>query len=257
MATQSKQCLSKIILKPGDPGELPWSLEGFKGLEELELPSPVTFFVGENGTGKSMLLEGIASACGYDLTSGSRSTLVGRARPRSPLAEALRLVWHHKLTRGFFFRAESFFNFASYLDTLKADLEAIEEELGRPIGAGEVHRAYGGRSLHTRSHGEAFWELFSSRFRARGLYLMDEPEAALSPLRQLAFLALLKEMVEEAGSQFLIASHSPILLAYPEAQIYSLDLSPVQRIDYEETEAFTIVRNFLSDREAYLKRILG
>ena len=248
--------LCRIIVGQGDPDALPWCLPTFQGLSELEFRQPVVFFVGENGTGKSMLLEAIAEGCGYDLTSGSRNTVVGQAKPRSPLAGALRLVWHKTSHRGFFFRAESFFNFASYLDTLKSDLEEIEKEVGRPLGSHQVHAPYGGRSLHTRSHGEAFWELFSNRFRSQGLYLMDEPEAALSPLRQLAFLALLKQMVEEQGSQFLIASHSPILLAYPEAQIFSLDLSPMQTIEYEETEAFTIVSNFLKDREAYLRRIL-
>jgi len=253
---RSTICLSKIIFKQGDADDLPWCLPGFTGLGELEFRAPVAFLVGENGSGKSMFLEGIAQECGYDLASGSRNNVVSPDEPRSPFAGALRLVWHKKLTRGFFFRAESFFNFASYLDRLKQDLKEIEEELGRPIGAGQVHAPYGGRSLHTRSHGEAFWELFSNRFRTQGLYLMDEPEAALSPLRQLAFLALLGQMVKEDGSQFLIATHSPILLAFPEAQIYSMDLSPMQEIDYEQTEAFTIVKNFLNDREGYLRRIL-
>jgi predicted ATPase len=252
---RSTTCLSKIIFRPGDPKELPWCLPAFQGLGEVSLQRPVAFFVGENGTGKSMLLEGIATACGYDLTSGSRNNVVSQARPRSLLGEALRLVWHQKLTRGFFFRAESFFNFASYLDRLKADLQEIEEEVGRPLGSAQVHAAYGGRSLHTRSHGEAFWELFSQRFRTQGLYLMDEPEAALSPLRQLAFLALLRQMVEDDGSQFLIATHSPIILAYPEAQIYSLDRSPMAEVGYEETESLRIVQGFLSDREGYLRRL--
>ncbi len=248
--------LSKVVFRVGEPDTLPWCLPSFQGLHELEFRRPVVFFVGENGTGKSMLLEGIAEARGYDLTSGSRNTVVGQAKPRSPLADALRLVWHGTSHRGFFFRAESFFNFASYLDTLKSDLEQIEEEVGRPLGSHQVHAPYGGRSLHTRSHGEAFWELFTNRFRSQGLYLMDEPEAALSPLRQLAFLALLKQMVEDSGSQFLITTHSPILLAYPDAQIFSMDLSPMQEVDYEDTECFKIVRGFLHDREGYLKRLL-
>ena len=255
-AVKRTPLLSKALVRGGDAEALPWRLPSFRGLSELEFHAPVVFFVGENGTGKSMLLEGIAQACGYDLTSGSRDTVVGEAKPRSPLAGALRLVWHRTTHRGFFFRAESFFHFASYLDTLKTDLERIEEETGRPLGSHQVHEAYGGRSLHTRSHGEAFWELFTNRFRTQGLYLMDEPEAALSPLRQLAFLALLRKMVEEDGSQFLISTHSPILLACPEAQIFSLDLSPMQEIDYEETECFTIVRGFLHDRQGYLKRLL-
>lgn len=248
-------CLSRVIFRRGDAKELPWCLPAFHGLREVNLQRPVAFFVGENGTGKSVLLEGIAKACGYDLTSGSRNHLVGQAQAKSPLDGALRLVWHRKLTRGFFFRAESFFHFASYLDRLKADLEEIEEEVGRPLGSAQVHDAYGGRSLHTRSHGEAFWELFSRRFRTQGLYLMDEPEAALSPLRQLAFLVLLKQMVEEDGSQFLIATHSPIILAYPDAQICSLDRSPLTEVGYEETQSLRIVQGFLSDREGYLRRL--
>lgn len=204
---------------------------------EIEFAAPVTFIVGENGSGKSTLLEAIASQCGFNLQGGSRNNVYGDEQA-PVLARHLRLSWLPKVTRGFFMRAESFFNFASHVDQ---------------VGASE---AYGGGSLHARSHGEAFLALFENRFGADSFYILDEPEAALSPSRQLVFLSVLKEL-EAKNCQLLIATHSPILMAYPGADLLMIDeVGAVERTTFRRTSHYLLYREFIKDPDGFVQGIL-
>lgn len=217
--------------------QYPFSIPSIKNLDQLDLHNKVTFFVGENGSGKSTLLEAIADKCEFNTAGGGRNNFYEVDASESSLGDYIRLSWLPKVTNGFFLRAESFYNFATHIDTL---------------GTGP----YGGKSLHHQSHGEAFFSLFSNRFRGRGIYLLDEPEAALSPARQLAFLRILHDLVQEDDSQIIIATHSPILLGYPEAVILSFDNGEITEIEYEETDHFQLTKYFLQNREKFLKDIL-
>lgn len=210
----------------------PFTLPSLRQLEEIELTTSVTFFVGENGSGKSTLLEAVAYQCGFHTAGGSRNNHYEVERSEAALGDYIQLSWLPKVTRGFFLRAESFYQFASHVDaTGSAD-------------------AYGGRSLHKQSHGEAFFSLFTHRFSGKGIYLLDEPEAALSPMRQLSFLYMMKELVEQ-GAQFLIATHSPILMGFPGARILNFDASPIEEIRYEDTDHYQLTRRFLENRDRY------
>jgi predicted ATPase len=213
-----------------------FTIRAFSRGIDLAFRSTVTFFVGENGSGKSTLLEAIADCCGFNPEGGNRDHHRAVVADRSPLARALRLSWLPKVTEGFFMRAESFYNFATYIQGV-SDL-----------------RAYGGRSLHEQSHGESFISLFANRFE-QGIYLLDEPEAALSPQRQLTFLKIVHDLATPGHAQFLIATHSPIILSYPGAVLFSLDGDTIQEIDYRETKHFLITRDFLSSPERFFKHL--
>lgn len=204
---------------------------------ELEFERPVTIIVGENGTGKSTLLEGVAAQCGFNLSGGNRNHLYDGAHNESPLSGALRLSWLPKVTTGFFMRAESFFNFGRYIDE---------------VGATD---AYGGKSLLAQSHGESFLALFENKFGGRGIYILDEPEAALSPQRQLEFLKIIRELELEGQSQFLIATHSPLLMAYPGAQLLLFDGRVVREVALSETPHYRIVRDFMNNPAMMMQRL--
>lgn len=219
-----------------DPSTYPFNIRVFSRGIDLAVRSQVAFFVGENGSGKSTLLEAVAECCGFNPEGGSRDHHRAVTAGRSPLAQALRLSWLPKVTQGFFMRAESFYNFATYIDEV-SDLQA-----------------YGGRSLHAQSHGESFLSLFANRFE-RGLYILDEPEAALSPQRQLTFLRIIHDLSSSGHAQFLIATHSPIILSYPGAVLFSLDGDAIQEIDYRETNHFLITRDFLNSPERFFKHL--
>jgi len=195
--------------------EYPLNVPIIENLKHIEFSSNVTFFVGENGSGKSTLLESIAILCGFGKEGGSRNSNFQTSKNSSsvlPLAEVISLVWdYRKLTNGFFFRAESFFSYANYLDQVAQDSGQYTQ----------TYASYGGKSLHDQSHGESFLSLFKYRYNKQGIYLLDEPEAALSPQRQLSLLVLINDYCKNQESQFIIATHSPILLAYPNADIYS------------------------------------
>ena len=221
-----------------DPAGYPFNVPAFSGGIDISFRGPVTFFVGENGSGKSTLLEALAESCGFNPEGGNRDHHRETVAGRSPLAQALRLSWQPKVTDGFFMRAESFYNFATYLDGVSNLL------------------AYGGKSLHEQSHGESFLALFANRFR-RGIYLLDEPEAALSPQRQLSFLRIIHDLVTPGHAQFLIATHSPIILSYPGATLYSLDGTGIQEVSYRETKHFLITRDFLNSPESFLKHLFA
>ncbi|WP_454719710.1 MULTISPECIES: AAA family ATPase [Cupriavidus] len=246
----SSQFLSRVTLRRDiveSFGHYPFSLPAVRALDTLELHPKVTFLVGENGSGKSTLMEAIAVAAGYNAEGGSRNFSFGTRRSHSVLNAYLRLARGFRRPRdGYFLRAESFFNVATEIERLDAE----------PGPGAPVMPAYGGRSLHEQSHGESFLALLTQRFRGNGLYLLDEPEAALSPQRQLAVLSRIHDLVR-ADSQFLIATHSPILMAYPDAWIYQLGADGVRRIAYEDTEHFRVTRDFLADPRRMLRVLLA
>ncbi|HMF53865.1 MAG TPA: AAA family ATPase [Edaphobacter sp.] len=229
----------------------PFSVPTIASLTEIEITSRVTFFAGENGTGKSTLLEAIAAHYGFGPEGGNRNLqhdTTEHNHSTDALVRALRLSFDKRTGAGFFLRAESFFNAASHLDQLD------NEVYNFPVAP--VLSSYGGQSLHSRSHGETFFTLLEHKFRRDGLFLLDEPEAALSPQRQLAFLVLMHDTLKRyKDAQFIISTHSPVLLGYPDAQILSFDSTPVQQIEYEETAPLQIVRYFLNNREEFLKAL--
>ncbi len=214
----------------------PFDVRAFSQGIDLSFRTNVTFFVGENGSGKSTLLEAIAECCGFSPEGGNRDHYRATFADRSDLAQALRLSWLPKVTEGFFMRAESFYNFASYIDEV-SNL-----------------RAYGGKSLHAQSHGESFLALFTHRFE-QGIYILDEPEAALSPQRQLSFLQIIHHLESPGHAQFLIATHSPIILAYPGAVLFSLDGDTIREIAYRETDHYIVTRDFLNAPERYFRHL--
>jgi predicted ATPase len=231
----------------------------------------VTFLVGENGSGKSTLLEAIAAGTNsITVGSGDAETDTTLSLVRQ-LSRHLQLTWSKRTRRGFFMRSEDFFGFARRISQMQAELEselaAVDQAyvgrseqakaLARMAYAGELHalRERYGDGLDARSHGEAFLALFQARFVPDALYLLDEPEAPLSPLRQVGFLSLLKTMATEQNAQFIIATHSPILMAYPEASLLSFDGGSVHPVAWEELEHVTITRSFLNDPEAFLRHL--
>lgn len=219
--------------------DYPFTLPAVRQLGTLKLHPKVTFIVGENGSGKSTLLEGIATAWGFNPEGGSRNFNFQTRATHSNLHQCLRLAKGIARPKdGFFLRAESFYNVATEID----DLGVVD--------------SYGGESLHQQSHGEAFFSLMMNRFRGKGFYVLDEPEAALSPTRQLAMLARMHELVG-LDSQFIIATHSPILMAYPDADVYQIDDTGLTRTAYEDTEHYVVTRDFLSNRDRHLALLLG
>ncbi|UGT44209.1 AAA family ATPase [Nocardia yamanashiensis] len=226
--------------------EYPFSLPAVRGLAELELHPRVTFVVGENGSGKSTLLEAIATAWGFNPEGGTKNFNFATRSSHSRLNEHLRLVKSiHRPRDGFFLRAESFFNVAT-------NIEDLDRE---PAPGPPLIDSYGGVSLHEQSHGESFFALLMHRFGGHGFYVLDEPEAALSPSRQLAMIARLHELVN-ARSQFLIATHSPILMAYPDAWIYQIGENGCELVEYEDTEHYRVTRTFLDNPAKYLDMLL-
>ncbi|MBN1867651.1 AAA family ATPase [Candidatus Sumerlaeota bacterium] len=250
------------------PEEFPFSLPLVRRFEELRFHSPVTFFVGENGSGKSTLLEAIATGIGSTAIGGESLERDKTLEAQRRLGRAMRFGWARRTHRGFFLRAEDFFQFARRMHELQIELaeEARQAETrysgyGLALAKGsllgqrdELTRRYG-ENLDANSHGESFLHLFRARFVPGGLYLLDEPEAPLSPQRQLALLSMIKEMVRDHEAQFLIATHSPILMAYPEAQILSFDTCPASEVAYDEIEHVSLTRGFLNNPEAFLRRL--
>ena len=225
----------------------PFALPAVAHLECLAFPQPVTFFIGENGSGKSTLLEAIAVALGFNAEGGSRNFRFGTRESHSDLHAYLRPARGVRRPRdGFFLRAESYYNVATEIESL----DSI------PSTAPPIAPAYGPRALHEQSHGESFLALIEHRFRGGGLYFLDEPEAALSPMRQMALLSRLHDLVE-ARSQFIVATHSPILLAYPGATIYEFGPGGPRSIRYEETEHFRVTRDFLNRYPMMLRTLLN
>ena len=239
--------LSHISLPYVQDGSYLQNIPSFKGGLQLKLTNNVTFFVGENGSGKSTLLEGVAEQCGFSLRGGNRTHNSNTGHRfdgyESALAPTLQLGWTpRRISEGFFMRAESFFNFASYIDELAVDDKRILQ-------------GYGGRSLHAQSHGESFLSLFNNQFGS-GIYILDEPEAALSPARILAFMSVINQLDKSGRAQFLIATHSPMLICYPGATIYHFDEKGVREMEYKDTEHFYLTKSFLDNPTLYLRHLM-
>jgi len=228
--------------KPGWTEGYPFSLPVFRGRDVIELHPKVTFIIGENGTGKSTLLEAIAVAWGFNPEGGTKNFNFSTRESHSGLYQYLRLTKGIKRPRdGYFLRAESFYNVAT-------NIEELDEGGGGP----RLIDSYGGKSLHDQSHGEAFLSLIMNRFGGHGLYILDEPEAALSPLRQLSLLSRINDLVKQE-SQFIIATHSPIIMGYPDADIVQLSSDGFTQVDYEQTEHYRIMRDFIMNRDKMIK----
>jgi predicted ATPase len=224
----------------------PFSLPVVRHLETLELHAAVTFLVGENGSGKSTLMEALAVAWGFNPEGGTKNFRFGTRASHSVLHEYLRLVKGvHRPRDGFFLRAESLFNLAS-------EIEHLDED---PWAGPPIINSYGYRSLHEQSHGESFFAVMVNRFGGNGFYVLDEPEAALSPSRQLAMLCRIHQLVQKR-SQFVIATHSPILMAYPNARIYQIGAAGLEPVSLEDTEHFVVAKRFLNDPQQQLARLL-
>ncbi len=233
-----------------DFAQYPFSLPIIKNLTQIEFPTQVTFFVGENGTGKSTILEAIAFKAGLGSEGGSKNISFKTGSETiysgiTDLSEYFRLSWRVKPKDSYFFRAESFFNVANYIDYLA-------RECGGPEKA---FAPYGGKSLHEQSHGESFLAFFKNRVGSSGFYIFDEPEAALSPQRQLSLLVIINQMCKQSTAQFIIATHSPILLAYPGATIYSCDGDRLQKVSYKETEHYQITKRFLDNPDQFMHHL--
>jgi len=264
--------LASISLKEREmaPDRFPFNVPAVRSLGTLSFTAPVTFFVGENGTGKSTLLEAIACAAGVIAVGSADVAADTTLDSVRELARDLRMSWRRRTRRGFFLRAEDFFGYTRHLATLHEglldDLRAVDEEYqSRSSYAASLARTpytreladlsrYYGDGLESCSHGESFLMLFRSRFVPDGLYLLDEPEAALSPLSQLGLLSLMKHMVRQ-NAQFIIATHSPVIMAFPEAAILSFDTVPIQEAVYSELEHVKLTRDFLSNPEAFLRHL--
>jgi len=231
--------LSEINIPSFNINDYPFNIPSIKNGVKLKLRNNVTFFVGENGSGKSTLLETVAETIGFSLRGGNKNHNTTNGH-ESLLTKETKLTWIPKrITNGFFMRAESFFNFADYIDELaKEDSRAYD--------------AYGGKSLHHQSHGESFLSLFTNKFE-KGIYILDEPEAALSPARILSFITIINQLEKSGRAQFLIATHSPMLLCYPGANIFSFDENGIQSVDYEATEHYTLTKIFLNNPDAYFR----
>ncbi len=222
------------------PGAYPFHLPAVRAVKELDFHPHVTFLIGENGSGKSTMIEAIAVAAGFNAEGGTKNFRFGTRTSESDLCQHTRLIkGTRRMEDGFFLRAESLFNVATEI-----------EKLG-------VVGSYGGVSLHEQSHGESFLAVVQHRFQPNGLYVLDEPEAALSPQRQLVLLAEMHRLATREGAQFVIATHSPILMAYPGATIYELGESGTHQVAYEDTEHYRLTRSFLLDPERYFRHLFA
>jgi predicted ATPase len=226
--------------------QYPFALPAISHISEIKFHPKVTYIVGENGSGKSTLVEALAIAWGFNAEGGSKNFNFRTHNAHSNLHDFLRLVKSLRRVRdGFFLRAESYFNVATTIENLDAE----------PSFGPKIIDSYGGTSLHKKSHGESFFALLENRFGGNGLYILDEPEAALSPSRQLSMLSRMHELIKQ-NSQFIIATHSPILMAYPDAWIYQVSKRGLDRIEYKDTEHYQVTRDFLNRPEVMLDILL-
>lgn len=219
----------------------PFNLDLFKNGANLKLEKPVTFILGDNGSGKSTLLENIAHKIGFNTLGGNRnhSYMDRNINDNFGLSSHMKLIWDEKTNDGFFFRAESFFSFIGYIDDLA-------EENGK-----NVFNPYGGKSLQKQSHGEAFLSLFQNRL-SKGVFILDEPESALSPEKQLWLISIMDELVKTNKCQFIIATHSPLLITYPNSTIFEIENGRFNKIRYQDSKQFDLYRRFLDNPERFI-----
>lgn len=265
--------LQSLTLRPfleSDVNDFPFTVPIVNSLQEIKFTSPVTFFVGENGSGKSTVMEALACAV-ESITVGSESVKTDKTlAPIRKLARYFKLTWSKRTRKGFFLRAEDFFGYARSMRQTREEMEEeianvdrdyqgrskLAIDLAKSAYAGQLSAMKNryGKDLDNYSHGEAFLTLFQSRFVAGGLYLLDEPEAALSPTRQLTFISALKQMIEQE-SQFIIATHSPIILAFPNAQILQFKDGEIKEVKYNQLEHVNLTREFLENPENFLRHL--
>ena len=243
----NKVLLQRPINKDSYLHQLP-AVQALQESGELSFPAPVTFLVGENGTGKSTLLEAIAVACGFNPEGGTKNFTFSTHQSHSDLYKFLTPSRLHRERDGFFLRAESFYNVATNIEKLDCEVTDVPYLSPPP----PLVNSYGGVSLHQQSHGESFLALVQNRFGGQGLYLLDEPEAALSPARQLTLLAEIHRLVCQ-NSQFIISTHSPMLMAYPGAHIWQLSSMGITTVAYKETEHYQLTLRFLENPNRYLQ----
>lgn len=242
----NKVTVSKQIPQGNYLAKLP-VVTNLKKMDGLQFTSPVTFIVGENGVGKSTLIEGIAVAMGFNPEGGTVNFNFSTRESHSDLHEYLTVSRGYKRHKdGFFLRAESFYNVASNIDDMDSE----------PGGGAKVISNYGGISLHKQSHGESFMALVENRFMGNGLYILDEPEAALSPMRLMRLMYCMKELVEK-NSQFIVSTHSPILMTFPGAEVLEITQEGIRSVDYRDTEHFMITKRFMDAPEKIVEDLLG
>ncbi len=243
---RNSQYLRSIELnreKIGNDNKYPFCLPAVKNLSHLEFHPKVTFIIGENGTGKSTILEAIAVAYGFNPEGGTKNFNFASKATHSELHNFLRLIKGVMRPKdGFFLRAESFYNVATNIDNLNMEVPGLLS-------------SYGGKSLHEQSHGESFFSLFMNRFGGCGLYILDEPEAALSPSRQMAMISRIHDLVEQK-SQFIIATHSPIIMAYPDSVIYEIK-DNIKEVPYKDTEHYQVMKTFVNNTEKILDILMS
>lgn len=262
--------LRSVTIRKQTSSAFPFNVPAVRTMPELSFDTAVTFFVGENGSGKSTLLEGIAASAGLPTIGSKEVTDDQTLAAQRDLAQALKLVWNKRSKKGFFLRAEDFFGFTKQLAQMRADMRQRMAEIDQeytdrsdyakglakgPMASSlaDMERRYG-VDLDANSHGQSFLRLFQSRFVGGGLYLLDEPEAPLSPQSQLGLMAMMTDMVARDG-QFIVATHSPILLAFPGARIFSFDSVPIRQVDYASLEHVTLTREFLNAPERFLRHL--
>jgi predicted ATPase len=236
--------LTSINVRQSSVNSYPFNVPAYQNGIQLKIKSNVTFFVGENGSGKSTLLEAVAEKIGFNLRGGNRNHNLNVSFNfngyESDLTNYINLGWTpKKLEEGFFMRAESFFNFANYIDELAQN-------------DSRIYNAYGGKSLRQQSHGESFLALFDNQFES-GVYILDEPEAALSPVRILSFMAVINSLEKSGRAQFIIATHSPMLLCYPGATIFNFAQDRISEVNYQDAKHYTLTKTFLNTPEAYFR----
>jgi len=230
-----------IVLSNIDQQHYPYDIPAVAQIEKIKFDSPVTFLVGENGMGKSTIVEAIANAAGFSSEGGTKNIHFTTYNSTSKLSDSIKLIRGSKRERdGYFLRAESFYNVASYME--------------EPNPEGPLR--YGGKVMHDQSHGESFMWLINHRFLGNGIYILDEPESALSPQRQLTLLYTMNKLIKN-GSQFIISTHSPILLSYPEATIYQLSQDGIDKKEYDELESVNLYRDFLNNKSHFIDKLFN
>ncbi|MHA4895793.1 AAA family ATPase [Pedobacter sp. PWIIR3] len=230
-----------------NPLEYPFNIPCIKNFNKLVFHPKVTYLIGENGMGKSTLLEALAVGLGFNAEGGSKNFNLNTQATHSVLHNYLRISKGiHRIKDGFFLRGESFYNVASEIEELDKD----------PMAGSKIINSYGGKSLHEQSHGESFWALFMNRFGGSGLYILDEPESALSITRQMAMLSRIHTLVNQR-TQFVIATHSPIVLAYPDATIFQMTQDGIHQVNYKQTDIYQLYKGFLDNPEKMTSILLN